>query len=246
MLATNRNPVGPDILALVRRGGARFFNESQEQMPNRKNGLWAGAKSRLYGEFARFYTSERCQWAPTNPERVFNVAFGKTFREYRGNLSDEQVLAALYAALGYRGAGRPGLFQTFDPTKYAGTRPLDAHFVSLFARKLRGKLDLLQRRTTDCGRVADPTRFRSNPALGLVSENEMTSPEPGPADDLPAVLGCLDARERGVIHLMYWSNLSARKVGTLLGLDHKTVTKVHDTAVRKLRRVYGVGENHAA
>ena len=63
---------------------------------------------------------------------------------------------------------------------------------------------------------------------------------------LPAVLACLDARERSVIHLLYWADLSARKVGALLEMDHKTVARVHEKAVAKLRRLYGVEENNLA
>lgn len=124
----------------------------------------------LYKEFAQFYTSERCQWAPTSPRRVFNLSFGKTLREYRRNLSDEQVLAAMYATLGHRGADRPGLFQTFDPAKYTGKRRLEDHFVALFVRKLKGKLKMLKRRTTDHGRAGDSVLFHTNPALGLLHE----------------------------------------------------------------------------
>lgn len=241
-LVTIINPAVPANLALARRGGPRSSNEFYNPMSEMK----AGTNSRLYDEFAQFYAQERCPWAPTNPRRVFDLAFGKTFRAYRKTLSREQVLAAVYDTLGFRGAERPGLFQTFDPARYSGSRPYEDHFLSLFARKLRGKLSLMTRRTTDGGREGDTTKFRPNPALGLLRKEERPASEQALLDDIPAVLDCLDARERGVIHLVYWADLSARKVGALLGMDHKTVARVHDQAVGKLRRLYGVEENLAA
>ena len=216
-----------------------FYNETHEKMYESD----AGARGRLYAEFVQFYMSERCRWAPENPQRAFKLAFGRTFRESRRGFSDEQVLAAMYAALGYRGADRAGLFRTFDPAKYTGTRRPEDHFVSLFARKLKGKLLSMRRRTTDRGRAGDPVAFPHDPALGLLHG---LAYEPPPGGDLPAVLACLAPRERAVVHLMYWEGLSARRVGALLGVDHKTVTAIHRAAVRKLRRLYGVEENLAA
>jgi DNA-directed RNA polymerase specialized sigma24 family protein len=65
-------------------------------------------------------------------------------------------------------------------------------------------------------------------------------------DILTVVLAYLTPRQRAVVHLIYWEGLSARKVGTLLGMDHKTVARVHAAAVAELRWLYGVEEKCAA
>jgi hypothetical protein len=201
--------------------------------------------SRLYPEFAQFYAAERCRWAPANPRRLFNIAFTTIYPAFEARLSPEQTLGVVYTTLGFRGADRPGLFQTFDPAKYHGTRPLPDHFVSLFARKLTGKLKRAVART-DQGRSADPAKFRPKPVLGLLDEGVLRRDEQEALDDLPAALARLDAREHDVVHLTYWADLSARKVGAALGMDHKAVARVHAAAVAKLRRAYGVEENLAA
>jgi RNA polymerase sigma factor (sigma-70 family) len=215
-------------------------------MYQKNDGPRAGTMSRLYGEFARFYEQQRCPWAPANPKRIFNLAFDKLYPRFYDRLSEEQFLSAVYATLGFPGSDPKGMFETFDPAKYRGSRGLDDHFVSLFARKLTGKLTRAVSRTTDRGRRGDPAKFRPDPALGLLDERVRPESEQACLDLLPAVLACLDARERAVIHLTYWGDLSARKVGELLGMDHKGVARVHDRAVGKLRRMYGVEEKLAA
>jgi RNA polymerase sigma factor (sigma-70 family) len=215
-------------------------------MIEENNGPRAGEERRLYGEFAQFYTSERCPWAPANPRRAFNMAFRKVYPEFSDRLSREQTLAAAYETLGYRGAPRPGLFETFDPDKYTGTRPLEEHFLSLFARKLTGKLKALLRRTTDSGRSGDRGKFRPDPDLGLLREDVRVASEEERLMALPAVLACLSPRERAVVHLLYWGDLSAHKAGKLLELSHKTVCRAHRSALAKLRRLYGLEENLAA
>jgi RNA polymerase sigma factor (sigma-70 family) len=82
--------------------------------------------------------------------------------------------------------------------------------------------------------------------FAMVTVETRPASEQARLDALPAALAGLDPRERGVLHLVYWADLSARKAGALLGLDHKTVGRVHATAVRKLRRQYGVEESLAA
>ncbi len=200
---------------------------------------------RLHNEFARYYTAERCEWAPTNPRRAFNLAFEIASRRKYRPLSEEHVLTVVYATLGFRGADQPGLFQTFDPAMYNGTRHLSDHFINLFARKLSGKLSREMTRTTDRGRKGDVEKFQTTPGLGLLNERTQPDRNRHLLDDLPEVLSCLNGRERGVIHLLYWEDLSARKVGALLGMDHKTVASVHQTAVNKLRRAYEIEENLA-
>ncbi|HYH67462.1 MAG TPA: hypothetical protein VD866_22380 [Urbifossiella sp.] len=215
-------------------------------MFDRNDGPEAGPKRQLYREFAEFYRAERCRWAPDNPRRVFNLAFRRIYPDFEHQLSEEQFLAVVYRALGFRGADPRGLFQMFDPAMYRGRRRPEDHFVSLFARKLTGLLKRAVARTTDRGRAADPTKFRPNPALGLLHERERPASEQAQLDLLPAVLACLDAKERAVVHLLYWSDLSTRKTGALLEMDHKTVARVHVAAVAKLRRLYGVEGNLAA
>jgi hypothetical protein len=246
MLATNNPRFGPAHLALARRRGLRFTNEFNHLMMETYHGPRAGNRSRLYREFAEFYTTERCRWAPTNPRRAFNLAFGSISSQFRDQLTMEQILAVMFETLGYRGAPRPGLFQTFEPAKYKGMRPLEEHFLSLFARKLKGKLTSLLRRTTDHGRKGDRTKFRPNPALGLLRQEVRPASEQDKLDSLLAILAVLDAREREVVHLLYWRDLSARKAGEWLGMNHKTVGRVHESALAKLRRHYGLEENSAA
>src|SRR5437868_6898679 len=105
-------------------------------MYERTDGSARAGMRRLYAEFAEFYTAEKCRWAPAEPRRVFNLAFEVVYPDYRDRLSPEQFLGVLYATLGFDGADPPGLFQTFDPTRYNGRRRLDDHFVSLFVTKL--------------------------------------------------------------------------------------------------------------
>ncbi len=205
----------------------------------------ANLLNRLYQEFAHYYMAERCQWAPTNPRRAFNLAFEIASRRNYRPLSEEHVLTVVYATLGFRGADRPGLFQTFDPAKYNGTLPLNDHFINLFARKFSGKLSKEMSRTTDRGRKGDAEKFQTTPGLGLRNERTLPDRNRHLLDDLPEVLNCLNGRERGVIHLLYWEDLSARKIGALMGIDHKTVASVHQTAVSKMRRAYGDEENLA-
>jgi DNA-directed RNA polymerase specialized sigma subunit len=102
------------------------------------------------------------------------------------------------------------------------------------------------RRTTDCGREGDRTKFRPDPALGLLREDVRPASEQARLDALPEVLTYLAGRERAVVHLLYWGDLSARKVGQMLGMDHKTVARVHASALAKLRRLYGLEDNLAA
>src|SRR5262249_23061713 len=116
---------------------------------NRTN---AGTKSRLFREFAQFYLTEKCDWAPSNPRRVFNMAVEVLYKECRNKLSEEQVLAELYGVFGFAGADPPGLFQTFDPTRYRGRLRVEDHFINLFVRKLKRRLGRCARRFTDGGR----------------------------------------------------------------------------------------------
>jgi hypothetical protein len=89
-------------------------------MSNKTAALLGG----LYREFAHYYTTERCEWAPDNPERVFNLAFKTVYPRYRKRLTPEQFLAEVYGTLGFSSAQPDGLFQTFDPAKYTGAGPL--------------------------------------------------------------------------------------------------------------------------
>jgi hypothetical protein len=204
--------------------------------------LRAGALCRLYEEFARYYVEERCEWAPANPRRVFNLAFERFYPGVQNRMSPEEFLGVVYQTLGFRGTDRDGLFQTFNPALYRGHRPLDDHFVSFFARKLKGKLGRAVGRTTDRERPGDPHTFRTDPGLGLVNHRDVSDRDREHLADLPAVLSFLDPRERAVVHLLYWDDLSTRKAATLLNIDHKTVARVRDGAVAKLRRLYGVEE----
>jgi RNA polymerase sigma factor (sigma-70 family) len=156
------------------------------------------------------------------------------YQEYRNKLTEEQLLAEVYAVLGFAGSKPPGLFRTYDPAKYHGRLSHEDHFVNLFARKLKSRLRRAARRASgDCRRRR----------LYAAREQTVSTQEQMCRALLPVVLGCLEPRERAVIHLTYWEALSARKVGELLGIDDKTVKKVHDKAVGKLRRWYGVEES---
>jgi hypothetical protein len=199
----------------------------------------AAARRHLSAEFARFYDACRCGWAPANPDRAFGLAFKSVYPEFDNRVSEEEVLAAAFDALGYPGADRPGLFRTFDPGKYSGGLPLEDHFLNLFARKLRGKLESSLRRTTDNGRPGDPDKFRPNPALGLLRGTAEPAANRTPADDLRADLGVLTDRQRAAVWYRYWAGLSDRDAGRRLGLDHKTVAKDHRAALARLRPLYG-------
>ncbi|AMV29380.1 RNA polymerase sigma factor SigB [Gemmata sp. SH-PL17] len=204
-------------------------------MSENKHGLTSCMKNQLYREFALYYEAERCQWAPLNPKRVFELAFGTILREYEGRVTGEELLGLMYTTLGFPGAEPPGLFQKFDPRKYHGVLTPENHFVNLFGQTLRGRLDRAVARTTDNGRKGNRSKFRNTPALGLVCERVAVPSERAKLVVLPALLEFLDERERLVISLTYWGGHSSREVGDLLGMHHTTVLRVRDAAVAKLR-----------
>lgn len=192
---------------------------------------------RLFAEFAEYYLAQRCRWAPRTPDRVFFLAYKVVYPQYRRRMTRAEFLGVVYDTLGFRGAARKGLFQTFDLKEYKGALSAEDHFVNFFKQKLLGNLDLATRRTTDSGRPGDPNQFPHRPELGLVHESPPTPTDDIDQDDL---IGVLSDRERDVIRLMYWGGLSARRVGLELGIDHKTVTAAHHEALFCLRRVYGL------
>lgn len=193
----------------------------------KKNARRARARSvqLLYPEFARYYTAERCAWAPENPRRLFNLAFDSIYPDYEDELSPEQCLGVVYDTLG---VGRTGLFRTFDPAEYHGTLPLEYHFANMFARRLRGNLK------------REVKRARRRKRLRDHSDQTRTAGEQFLLNLLPVFVGCLTARERVVIHLRYWWSMSSREVGARLRVDHKTAGRILANALRKLRRMFGV------
>jgi len=135
----------------------------------------------LYSEFARYYHAERQawvaarperrDWAPHNPRRLFNLVVRAIRPAYRNCLSDWHIFSAAYATLGFAdGRGFPGLFATFDPSRYHGRLPLADHFVGVFKKRLRARLAKLRYAKTDSGRQGHKGKFQANVGLGLVRE----------------------------------------------------------------------------
>jgi hypothetical protein len=205
-------------------------------MYQKNEGPRAGSLRRLYEEFARYYMEERCRWAPTNPKRVFNLAFEVVYPDFHGRLTPEEFLAEMYAVLGFRGSQPEGLFQTFDPTKYTCSLPLQNHFVNLFRARLRWRL-------LDQFRRLAKWRQKLNPAE-LTHEAEERRLER--VADLPEGLSLLSSVEFAVVHMTYWGRYSHREVAVELGMDRETVRRRHDSALLRLRAFYGVGEKIAA
>jgi RNA polymerase sigma factor (sigma-70 family) len=197
-------------------------------------------KHHIYGEFASYYSQERCPWAPASPRRLFKLAFKKFFRAYRRHLTPEQFLAVVYDTLGTR-RGRPrGLFQTFDPRLYKNSLPLEEHFVNLFATKLKGRLKNHVKRAASAGRLCDPTRLRFRGQLELVGKAQSSPRERDLLGALPEAMDQLDDEEHTIITLAFWHDLSLREIGAILRRDHKTVGRRQEAALRKLRRFYDV------
>jgi RNA polymerase sigma factor (sigma-70 family) len=193
-------------------------------------------RNHLYDEFAAYYASERCWWAPNDPRRIFNLAFKSIYPTYNRRLTVEQFLALIYDTLGVR-QGRPrGLFQKFDPARYTKSLPLEEHFINSFAFRLRGRLKNYLKRDTSHHRVCNPAKLRAlldskrvRSAQGMPRERELLAA-------LTDALERLEGEEYLVIRLAYWNDLSAREIGLALRRDHKTVRSRLETALSKLRR----------
>jgi RNA polymerase sigma factor (sigma-70 family) len=218
----------------------------------------------LYREFASYYTNERCRWAPANPRRVFNLAFKTLFRHFGKTLSLWDFVGEMYATLGVRQGEPRGLFQDFDPAAYNGKLSLESHFLGVFKKRLWARLRRIRHPRSDRGRRGNVHRFQANPQLGLISQRGGIGPrrhgrfdseeleatsvdQPRRSWDVRALAGTvgeamtrLNPAERNVILLTYWVNpaASAREIGLLLGVDHKTVQRRHDKAIAKLRDFY--------
>jgi len=203
--------------------------------PDRRSGQ---CPSHLFDEFSTYYRAERCAWAPAEPARLYNLAFKELYPGCEGRLQPEEFLSVMYETLGFRGAERPGLFQTFEPGKYNGGKPLAEHFVNFFARKLRGKLAHALAKTGQ-KRPPRPERVPHIPELGLIRRTHAGSCGREIGEQLPACWRRLDARERKAVELSFWEGLSARRVGAALGVDHKTVPRVLSRALARLRRELG-------
>jgi len=176
-----------------------------------------------------------------NPKRAFNLVINTLFRHYRKRLTLWDFMGAVYSTLGV-GEGEPkGLFQSFDPSRYHGKSPLEQHFLNLFKKKLWGRLVRLLRTPTHKCKARDRLTFLARPALGLVREEKRVSrQEHDLVQSISEALACLDGPEKLVIQMVYWDSLSARKVATILQVDHKTVGRRHNLAIRKLRQFYDV------
>jgi RNA polymerase sigma factor (sigma-70 family) len=215
-----------------------------------------------YSEFRQYYVRERCRWAPENPRRPFQLAIKRLYLvRYRKWMSLWQFMAGVYDTLRGSGKGR-GLFTTFDPTKYSGTRPLEKHLLNCFTKRLRAVLRRSLHPRSDNGRKGLRGKFRVYRAHGLRREPTTGARARGfaarrdleklPDREWPArglnqfadtvtdALDSLNEPERNVVELAYCSGdkLSARRIGEALGIDHKTVVRRLATAIRRLRDYY--------
>ncbi len=193
-------------------------------------------------EFEHYYALHRCLWAPASPHRIFNLCFKHVFPAYRNRMSPEQLLATIYRTLGIPGDKPAGLFHSFDPEKYKGQLPLEAHFVNLFKWKLKGNLGRVLRRATDRSRRGDQEKFVARTEIGLQKvETRFSQHNVKAVESLPEALSLLEGDERRVIQSTYWGGGSTRKIGLELRMDHKTVERRRDAALAKLQRFYEAG-----
>jgi RNA polymerase sigma factor (sigma-70 family) len=178
--------------------------------------------------------------------------YQRRFEQYMG---PAEFMACVYATLGVRQGNPRGLFQTFDPTKYNGSLPLEKHFLNVFMKRLRARLHRSRHPRTDNGRNDPDQKFVARPELGLFRQQgrhgtyrsledlpDRAWPPRGLQrllETLPEALSTLTPWEREVIEWAYSSSrLSTRKIGSYLGIDHKTVKRRHDKALEKLRDFY--------
>ena len=205
--------------------------------------------NRLYDEFAHYYEMERCEWAPENPRRVFNLAFDIVYPRFWDGLTEEEFLTEVYDTLGFSGSIPRGLFHTFDPKKYSGPLPLPDHFVNLFRAKLEGrlrdrrrKLNKRRRRKYKPGSVTPEAERRLKWVWGSsydrVGQERMAALAEG--------LSTLTPSQFRVVHMTYWGRYSHREVALELGLDRKTVRALARHRHRELKAFYGIAQEIAA
>jgi hypothetical protein len=191
----------------------------------------------LYGEFSRYYMAERCRcpWAPVNPRRVFNLAFDVVYPRFSELMSEEEFLGAVYEVLGFPGSRPRGLFDTFAPSKYHGTLPLQDHFVNLFKLKLEWRVkDWLRQRD----RESRPLMRNEGSRYDRIHQERV--------DALQEGLGLLSQDEATIVWLEYWGRYSHRELAVELKLDRETIRRRHGMAIGKLREYFGIFWKSAA
>jgi RNA polymerase sigma factor (sigma-70 family) len=195
-------------------------------------------RDRLYEEFASYYKKERCCWAPGNPARVFELAFSVVRREYGDRLSPQEIVGAIYLALGTRAGSPRGLFTSFDPSKYHGRLAIEDHFVNMLARRVMGVVTReLQhvsgdRRQDSLRRVWDRRHLRSR----------LSAREYRLLEAILEAMWLLEERERELLGWRFRDDLSNREIGRLLGIDHKTVGVRLASVLQRLRQFTEVVE----
>jgi RNA polymerase sigma factor (sigma-70 family) len=194
---------------------------------------------RLYREFASYYHEHRCCYAPANPRQIFGLCMS-LYQAYRRFMPAWEFMSDVYATLGVREGEPRGLFQTFAPAKYRGKLSLERHFANLFKKKLWGKVLRSLSPKTDRGRRGDPGRFQASPELGLRKEQPRSRWDRELIENVREAMAQLEGGERTIIYLMYWRDFSARKIAALLEVDHKTVGRRYDKAMKKMREFFGV------
>lgn len=196
-------------------------------------------RSRLYNEFAVFYSAHRCEHAPENPRRIFNLTFDTIYvKNYRRRMSEEEFLGVLYATLGFPGSEPPGLFETFDMRKYAGEKSAENHFLWFFARKLHGNIKSGFRKSK-----VNPARFVPHPKLSIhkgAATSETPANQQVRPQDVPELMAELSPVEVAVMHLKCWRDLSDREVGKLLDLDNRAVCRVRSAVAKRIQQSFGV------
>ena len=51
------------------------------------------------------------------------------------------------------------------------------------------------------------------------------------------LLGCLEERERVIVELYYFKQMTMREIGGMLGVKESRISQIHKTAIQKLRKV---------
>ena len=194
--------------------------------------------SQLREEFIIYYREFRCEWAPQNPLRIWNLAVKSIYPEFRSRISPSELLAFIFTTLGFTGSDPIGLFDSFNPDLYSGSLSYEDHFVNFFGRKLRGNIRNFIWITNKKNRVENTAKFQPRPELGLLRKESRSTKEQSHLLLLRCFVHFLTEVEQLVIHLLYWEDLSTRKAGARLSFDHKKVQRVRDRTLERLRLLF--------
>jgi RNA polymerase sigma factor (sigma-70 family) len=163
------------------------------------------------------------------------LAFEVVYPNFRDQLTEEEFLGLVYDTLGFPGSQPRGLFETFDPTRYSGSLPLNDHFINLFKLKLDWRLKDWLRQSD---RESRPLRRDDGSRYDRIDQERVEALQEG--------MGLLTQGERKVVYMKYWGRCSQQEVAVELKLDRETIRRRHGMAIGKLREFFGIFGKSAA